>query len=370
MVKHLKEIATSTVTGFSVFAHVTHATAEVSATIRQMEQIFGQALISASNSLSPMLNIAKLAFSLSLNHPITGIAKQKGSGSYDKATGTFYAVAAIQYADWTSTAWADRVSAYADAMSRGALAIHKTRISEEERAIILKLIGRASAIATDNCPEIIWPVRPIFLMFEGLSATPCQISYSGTAGMIKSGSRRIVMVPPEQAKNYSKQMCNPQTEPTGFKFYRKTANGLEYREAWSDGDNIVQHQGQCGSQGEHSTERVIGDEAQQVMLNLWRKDTKSAGFKTLPMSRHRTLVVSSRVDGFGSTDDLNRRHALEDFLNNELGWLGLGHCDGGSTGSGSMEAFCLVVDASLAIDCLSSILSSSKFNDFSVSLFK
>jgi hypothetical protein len=60
------------------------------------------------------------------------------------------------------------------------------------------------------------------------------------------------------------------------------------------------------------------------------------------------VIVQYRIDGFGSEDDLDRRHAVEDLLNSRLGWTGLGHCDGGDIGSGTMNIVCLVVDPDLA----------------------
>lgn len=49
------------------------------------------------------------------------------------------------------------------------------------------------------------------------------------------------------------------------------------------------------------------------------------------------LLVEYVVEGMGAEADLEKRHELEDILNESLGWSGLGHCDGGSIGSGTME---------------------------------
>jgi hypothetical protein len=47
----------------------------------------------------------------------------------------------------------------------------------------------------------------------------------------------------------------------------------------------------------------------------------------------------------GSTADLDKRVAVEELMNEGLGWTGLGHCDGGDIGSGTMKIFCYVADA-------------------------
>lgn len=56
-------------------------------------------------------------------------------------------------------------------------------------------------------------------------------------------------------------------------------------------------------------------------------------------------AVTSRTANVRS--DLKKRTRLEDHLNELLGWTGLGHCDGGSIGSGTLEACCLVVDCAM-----------------------
>jgi hypothetical protein len=51
-------------------------------------------------------------------------------------------------------------------------------------------------------------------------------------------------------------------------------------------------------------------------------------------------------------------------MNETLGWTGLGNCDGGSTGSETMEVCCFVVDFKTAKRVIEEDLSESKFSDF------
>jgi hypothetical protein len=67
----------------------------------------------------------------------------------------------------------------------------------------------------------------------------------------------------------------------------------------------------------------------------------------------------------GTPADLEKRHKLEDRLNETLGWTGIGHCDGGSIGSGTMEACCLVVDFEAAKRVIEADLPGTEFADFS-----
>jgi hypothetical protein len=95
-----------------------------------------------------------------------------------------------------------------------------------------------------------------------------------------------------------------------------------------------------------------------------KAEARAAGFRPIPHSRHATLVVEIAIEGMGDHIDLSRRHALEEFLNQQTGWLGLGHCDGGSSGSGSMEAFCIAVDFAISKTALRAALLNSPFSDF------
>jgi hypothetical protein len=57
------------------------------------------------------------------------------------------------------------------------------------------------------------------------------------------------------------------------------------------------------------------------------------------------LLIEYAVEkSFGNAVELEQRHALESRMDQTLGWTGLGACDGGSSGSATMEACCYVVD--------------------------
>jgi hypothetical protein len=104
--------------------------------------------------------------------------------------------------------------------------------------------------------------------------------------------------------------------------------------------------------------------AQDFLKNL-KARAKAAGFRPIPPSRHQTLVIEYPIEGFGDKSDLQFRHAAEEFLDQLVGWLGLGHCDGGSSGSNSMEVFCIVVDFEIAKEAFQQELQGSRFANFS-----
>lgn len=51
-------------------------------------------------------------------------------------------------------------------------------------------------------------------------------------------------------------------------------------------------------------------------------------------------------------------------MDETLGWTGLGHCDGGSIGGGTMEVCCYVVDFEIAKNIVERDLSNTEFSDY------
>ena len=66
----------------------------------------------------------------------------------------------------------------------------------------------------------------------------------------------------------------------------------------------------------------------------------------------------------GDVEDLEKRHRLEDRMNETLGWTGLRMCDGGSIGSGTMEVCCYVVDFDMAKKVIEEDLKGTEFSDY------
>jgi hypothetical protein len=65
-----------------------------------------------------------------------------------------------------------------------------------------------------------------------------------------------------------------------------------------------------------------------------------------------------------TTAQLDKRHRLEDRLDDTLGWTGLGAVDGGSIGSGTMEVCAFVVDFDLAKKVIEADLAGTEFADY------
>jgi hypothetical protein len=134
-----------------------------------------------------------------------------------------------------------------------------------------------------------------------------------------------------------------------LKLYKKTKDVTRYWEAWNVEDEITIHWGTLGERGETRTAKVEPGTSPKSIITRDSKPLKNEGYKTIPVSRLAQVVIQYQIDGMGTTDDLDKRIRVENLMNESLGWRGLGHCDGGDIGSSTMNVFCYVVDASIAI---------------------
>lgn len=151
-----------------------------------------------------------------------------------------------------------------------------------------------------------------------------------------------------------------------LKLYKLTGDTKMYWESWEEeGGGHIVHWGRLGTKGDTrqikrpmfgSIEDKLRREIEQAMAD---------GYAEIPDDDHAVLLIEYPVDGMGTASDLEKRHRLEDRMNETLGWTGLGHCDGGSIGSGTMEVFCIVVDSDLAKSAIEEDLGGSEFSGYS-----
>ena len=133
-----------------------------------------------------------------------------------------------------------------------------------------------------------------------------------------------------------------------LKLYRTTESGTEYWEAWNSAMEITIHWGKLGDQGQNRKLPIEPGVPPSDTIKREAKPFRAAGFKPIKQSDLLCVVIQYKVDGHGTTDDLDKRVRIEDLMNECLGWTGLGHCDGGDLGSGEMNVFCFVVDSGIA----------------------
>ena len=129
----------------------------------------------------------------------------------------------------------------------------------------------------------------------------------------------------------------------------KAGDDLRYWEAWSTDTEVTVHWGVAGHVGETREFQLKPGENPNAIIAREAKQPKKDGYRKMPASKLQRLVIQYRVSGMGEVYDLDKRAKVEELLNECLGWKGLGHCDGGDLGSGTMNVFCFVVDAKTAV---------------------
>ena len=141
-----------------------------------------------------------------------------------------------------------------------------------------------------------------------------------------------------------------------FKRYRRDGE-LLYREAWAGDGVVVEHWGRVGTEGRTFEHHAKDGEAASRVLEQLQRQAEDEGYTEIDLDDHFCLVARKKIDGFfGTEGDLELRFELQEQLDQRLGWLGLGCCDGGDIGSGEMAVFSFVVDLEEGLKALSWVL--------------
>jgi hypothetical protein len=135
-----------------------------------------------------------------------------------------------------------------------------------------------------------------------------------------------------------------------IKLYRRKEKHTFYWEAWDAGARtITMHWGTLGETGRTKNVRIPKGANADDAIRRESQGPRSDGYTEIAIDNHLQIVVQFKTkDAWGDARDLDKRHRVEDVLNECLGWTGNGHCDGGDIGSGEMNAFSYVVDPYLA----------------------
>lgn len=151
-----------------------------------------------------------------------------------------------------------------------------------------------------------------------------------------------------------------------LKLYRLKDNQLWYWETWDkDEKTAIVHWGIVGEQGQNK-------ELKDGLFSSFRKNIQKEinqklkeGYTEFDQDKFSFLEIEYIIDGFGTEQDLEKRHRLEAKMDEVLGWTGLGHTDGGSIGSGTMEVGCMVVDFDTAKKVIEENLKGTEFGNYS-----
>ncbi len=150
-----------------------------------------------------------------------------------------------------------------------------------------------------------------------------------------------------------------------IKLYLQSDGVTHYWETWeNDGVHTI-HWGRLGERGESKELKNSLFRSASKTVNAEILKRESEGYQEVSIEEHDVLLIEYSVEGMGETEDLDKRHRLQSRMDETLGWAGLGHCDGGSIGSGTMEVCCFVVDSEVAKKVIANDLKETEFSDYS-----
>ena len=136
--------------------------------------------------------------------------------------------------------------------------------------------------------------------------------------------------------------------PAMYKVIKRTEDEFLYHEVWEEEGMIVEHFGELGDPGERRIHPIPPDSDEDQIMESILRPLVTKGFKEAEDEELVRVHVAQARTGRGDDADLEKRHELEDQLDDLLGETGLGHCDGGEFSEERVVAFCFVINAAIA----------------------
>lgn len=151
-----------------------------------------------------------------------------------------------------------------------------------------------------------------------------------------------------------------------LKLYNFTEDSKRYWETWDNGDGShTVHWGTLGERGESKVIKKSLFRKPETLIQSEIDALVADGYRPIDEGQEQRIMIEFSVEGFGAPEELDKRNRLENRMNETLGWTGLGNCDGGSIGSGTMEVCCFVVDYDIAKKTIEADLQNTEFADYS-----
>jgi hypothetical protein len=150
-----------------------------------------------------------------------------------------------------------------------------------------------------------------------------------------------------------------------LKLYKQIDNELHYWETWDKDNNTgIVHKGIIGTKGNFREVKSGFTTNFQEKIQAEILEQTENGFRPIETENHTRLLIEFNVEEMGTEKDVEKKHRLQNRMDETLGWTGLGFCDGGSIGTGTMEVCCFVVDFGIAKKTIETDLDGTEFSDF------
>jgi hypothetical protein len=150
-----------------------------------------------------------------------------------------------------------------------------------------------------------------------------------------------------------------------IKLYKQIDNEFHYWESWEKDKNTgIVHKGIVGTKGNfREVKSGFSTNFHEKIQKEIFEQTEN-GFRPIEPENHSRLLIEFNVDGMGTEKDVDKRNGLQSRMDETLGWTGLGFCDGGSIGSGTMEVCCFVVDFEVAKKVIENDLNGTEHSNY------
>lgn len=135
-----------------------------------------------------------------------------------------------------------------------------------------------------------------------------------------------------------------------IKLIKQKDGELLYWEVWQDDKSLIVHYGTVGDTGKTDEIKLsLFQKADKEMEKL-AEEQLANGYEELEEENLVEFVLQYNYEDNDIEEALNKRHLVEDLMNECLGWTGNGHCDGGDIGSGTINIFDFVIDVDKALE--------------------
>lgn len=148
-----------------------------------------------------------------------------------------------------------------------------------------------------------------------------------------------------------------------IQLYKHTDSDRYYWRAGNNGNTVFICWGRVGSVGEVREITLFPRESPDAVIRRESAQARGQGYTEIDEDDLVQLVVQYQTEGWGSEDDLDKRHRVEEILGECLDSTGNGCCDGGDIGSGTINVFCYMVVPSLAVEAVCRALQSHELLD-------
>ncbi|MDR0230001.1 MAG: hypothetical protein LBI72_13220 [Flavobacteriaceae bacterium] len=145
-----------------------------------------------------------------------------------------------------------------------------------------------------------------------------------------------------------------------LKYYKKDFSGvILYKETWVDSEQgqYIIHWGKYGYQGKVKQVPLNEYTSEEEYFRMFKEECEKDKYALVPREEMYQVVIQFPLaSALGNKRDKWLQEKIEEYLNEYLGWRGVGHVDGFDIGRFKLNIFCKVVEPTKAVSCIKTCL--------------